>query len=519
MIKNIFGFIPNIYYALINLDFFNFFNLAFLTGNLIFFVFLNHIFLHRFFKKASIFLLLFFGWLSFYFSFCLMFIYIILYYLLLLYFKNFLLQILFYFVYFSIFLFLTGYIDYYFFMNFNFFFFVIFSYLYYLYYFNKDEAHNFIIKNVLNYFFKSLGFLVVLYIIFTLSNLSFEIKIKKFIITYFGYLIFRIFKTLVKKKLNNFLQNWNLTKEVIKIYNFIFFIFDFFLEPIFIIIIFLFWKINFLKMLNENFGYSFFDKLFFILILFLILRFLLLLVFWLVAVLIYKKSKTNHNTRLATLLNLLNILLQIIFFFIFFVCLCIVLDLNISPFFSSFWIFTAGISISVQTLIKDIAFGVVIMFEDTFRIGDEVMVANIEGKIEDITLRVVKIRDPEGSLITIPFNQIDIVKNKYRNYAYACFEFHFASNNDAEIIIKTLSEAGAILKKMPEFKKKFLDEDLLVFGPLSIDNQKIKFEAKIKTVVGPLKPLKSAFNKICFNLFKEKGIALSDTEYFEIKKL
>ena len=64
-----------------------------------------------------------------------------------------------------------------------------------------------------------------------------------------------------------------------------------------------------------------------------------------------------------------------------------------------------------QALIKDIMSGFFMLFEDQYAVGDYVKVEGCEGIVEDIQLRITKIRDFGGELHIIPNGNISKVTN------------------------------------------------------------------------------------------------------------
>lgn len=115
--------------------------------------------------------------------------------------------------------------------------------------------------------------------------------------------------------------------------------------------------------------------------------------------------------RAKTLYDLLTNTLKII---IIFTVMFMVLDefgVNISPLLTGAGILGVAVGFGAQTLVKDYISGLFILIEDQFRKGDQVKIGNIEGQVEDFTLRRTVIKDKEDNLYYIPNNQITIVSN------------------------------------------------------------------------------------------------------------
>lgn len=98
---------------------------------------------------------------------------------------------------------------------------------------------------------------------------------------------------------------------------------------------------------------------------------------------------------------------------------------------------TAGIGglalgFGAQSLVKDVISGFFILFEDQYGVGDFIKVDDITGTVEDIGLRITKIRGFKGDLNIIPNGQIEKVTNYTRGNALAIVDISVAYEVDVE---------------------------------------------------------------------------------------
>jgi small conductance mechanosensitive channel len=73
-----------------------------------------------------------------------------------------------------------------------------------------------------------------------------------------------------------------------------------------------------------------------------------------------------------------------------------------------------ALSFATQSLIKDYLNGFLILVEDQFAIGDTVTINGFAGKVEDLTLRITRIRTDDGRLVTLPNSTITAVEKETR---------------------------------------------------------------------------------------------------------
>lgn len=168
-------------------------------------------------------------------------------------------------------------------------------------------------------------------------------------------------------------------------------------------------------------------------------------------------DKAMHSKKKGILysdekkLNTLSIVLKNIVKYIFyFIGLVMVLDMfNIS---TSSILATAGIGglaigIGAQSLVKDIITGFFILFEDQFSVGDYVKIGEYEGIVEELGVRVTKIRDFSGELHIIPNNNIGTVTNRARGAMRALVKVNVAYEEDINRVINVLNEVCKDIRK------------------------------------------------------------------------
>jgi small conductance mechanosensitive channel len=168
--------------------------------------------------------------------------------------------------------------------------------------------------------------------------------------------------------------------------------------------------------------------------------------------------------------------------------------------------------LGLQSLMKDLAVGIIMMFEDTFHLGDEVEVAGVSGQVEEITLRVLKIRDSEGALVSIPFNKIDVVINCNREYITCVFKLYFGVECEPKVIQSVMEESFKELVASGKFSKKTFKGNIKVFGPIKIDINGQFFEGKVNILPMSPKPIYAAYYEICRAKFDHLRIRFKSAE-------
>ena len=92
------------------------------------------------------------------------------------------------------------------------------------------------------------------------------------------------------------------------------------------------------------------------------------------------------------------------------------LDFNISPLLASAGVVGLAVSFGSQSLVRDYVTGFFLQLEHQFALGDVIRIGTAEGTVENITLRLVYVRDGTGALHMIPNGQINQVVNLTRSW-------------------------------------------------------------------------------------------------------
>jgi small conductance mechanosensitive channel len=132
------------------------------------------------------------------------------------------------------------------------------------------------------------------------------------------------------------------------------------------------------------------------------------------------------------------------------------LDFNISPLLASAGVVGLAISFGSQSLVRDYVTGFFLQLEHQFALGDVVRIGTAEGTVENITLRLVYVRDSSGGLHMIPNGQINQVVNLTRSWARVAQDVNVAWS-DSDRAAEALRRAAASMADDKGFTDALLD--------------------------------------------------------------
>lgn len=87
------------------------------------------------------------------------------------------------------------------------------------------------------------------------------------------------------------------------------------------------------------------------------------------------------------------------------------IGLNIAPLIASIGIAGLALGMGAKEMIQDYLKGMFILFEDQYRIGEEVEIGGKKGKVRDLDLRKTILEDTENSYIIVPNGEVKTVVN------------------------------------------------------------------------------------------------------------
>lgn len=109
-----------------------------------------------------------------------------------------------------------------------------------------------------------------------------------------------------------------------------------------------------------------------------------------------------------------------------------------------------AIGFGAQSLVKDVITGFFILLEDQFAVGDYIQISSFEGIVEELGLRVTKLRDFSGELHIIPNGEIHVVTNRTRGAMRAVVNVEIAYEEDINKAIRVIEELSREIRDSNE---------------------------------------------------------------------
>ena len=118
------------------------------------------------------------------------------------------------------------------------------------------------------------------------------------------------------------------------------------------------------------------------------------------------------------------------------------IGVSLGPFIASAGVIGLGISFGAQSIFKDMLTGIFILIEDQYTVGDTIKIAGLTGTVEDLSLRVTKLRDSDSTVYIVPNSQITTVSNLSRDFSTGTLNVSVDAREDPRPRMSDLEYAG-----------------------------------------------------------------------------
>ena len=148
-----------------------------------------------------------------------------------------------------------------------------------------------------------------------------------------------------------------------------------------------------------------------------------------------------------------------------------------------------AIGFGAQRILQDVLAGFFVVAEHQYGLGDLVrlhvpgVTDPVTGTVEEVTLRITRLRTPDGEVVTTPNGQIVQVINLSRDWARAVVDIPVPASADVAMVSELLARVGADAYADPELHSLLLDRPA-VMGVESIDIDQFKIRLVARTMLG-----------------------------------
>ena len=129
------------------------------------------------------------------------------------------------------------------------------------------------------------------------------------------------------------------------------------------------------------------------------------------------------------------------------------INVDVGPILAGAGLIGLAVSFASQSLVKDVINGFFILLEDQFSEGDVIATGDYAGVVEDLSLRVTRLRSADGNLIVVPNSSISVVENLTNGFSRANLGIDIAYDTDLDFAIATIDRVAQDMAQDADWQK------------------------------------------------------------------
>lgn len=154
-------------------------------------------------------------------------------------------------------------------------------------------------------------------------------------------------------------------------------------------------------------------------------------------------TQERYEQRTATVGSLLRNLTSIVVWIIAALLMLAVLGIPLAPLLASAGVGGIALAFGAQSLVKDFLSGIFMIMEDQYGVGDLVDTGEVTGTVEEVGLRVTRLRDGTGTVWYVRNGEILRIGNQSQGWSTAIVDVPVAYDEDAGKVIGILEQVAA----------------------------------------------------------------------------
>ena len=169
-----------------------------------------------------------------------------------------------------------------------------------------------------------------------------------------------------------------------------------------------------------------------------------------------------------------------------------------------------GISFGAQSIFKDMLTGIFILIENQYSVGDTIRIAGLTGTVEDLSLRVTKLRDGDGTVYIVPNSQITTVSNLSRDFAVGTLNISVDAREDPDRVMAVLKTLADQVRRDEAFKD-IVISDPAILGVDKISGYEVVYPINIRVMVNQRDGVMRELRRRVLIAFNKEGIAFGSS--------
>jgi small conductance mechanosensitive channel len=188
----------------------------------------------------------------------------------------------------------------------------------------------------------------------------------------------------------------------------------------------------------------------------------------------------RHRQRTLTMASLLRSIVTFVIALIVVLTVMSIFGIPLGPLLASAGVGGVALGFGAQSLVKDFLSGIFMILEDQYGVGDIIDTGTAVGTVEEVSLRVTRLRDGSGVVWYIRNGEIIRIGNKSQGWSTATVDIPVSYSENLEAVIPLIREVVHAVDQSPEWRDVLLEEPQVV-GVESITGGVVTIRIVVKT--------------------------------------
>ena len=173
-------------------------------------------------------------------------------------------------------------------------------------------------------------------------------------------------------------------------------------------------------------------------------------------------ARERQRQRIATLGTLLRSIATVLIFVVTLLTVMQEVGLPLTGLLTSAGVTGVALAFGAQSLVKDFISGIFMIAEDQYGVGDIVDTGEVIGEVEDVTLRITRVRDGNGVIWYVRNGAITRVANRSQGWSTALVDIPVPYDEDLDRVLPLIREVAHRMEEDEAWAKRLLAEPEVV---------------------------------------------------------
>lgn len=168
-------------------------------------------------------------------------------------------------------------------------------------------------------------------------------------------------------------------------------------------------------------------------------------------------SEIEQKQRTETLQSVASTTVRILITVVVIMVLLSEFGVDIGPLLAAAGVAGVALGFGAQYLIRDLISGFFIIAEDQYSVGDVVCLGDTCGSVEEVTLRMTKLRDLDGVAHYVPNSEVKVASNMSQRFSRVNLNVGVAYESDIDNVIEVINRVGDEMAEDPEWAQHIIE--------------------------------------------------------------